>query len=327
MMHRRNALVGLGSAAAAGTANGHAQTSRLLIIGFLNSGSSAAFADLQAGYLAGLAEAGLADGRNCRIEYRWAEGDYTRLPTLAAELVRMGVDVLVAGGGTPAARAARAATATIPIVFIASDPVALGLVETLARPGGNATGMSLLNPDLAPKRVQLLAELVPAAHRLALLTNPNNPEAHHNVPVFAAAARALSRTLDIFDADAPAKIDVAFAAMATARSEALIVNNDPFFMVNRERVIAHASRLRLPAIYDLREFVVSGGLASYGSSIVDSYRRLGHYTARVLAGTKPADLPVWQPTHYSLALNMKAAAGLGLEIPATILVRADEVIE
>jgi putative ABC transport system substrate-binding protein len=327
MMDRRAFAGGLAATTATHTVRSQAQPARLPLIGFLNSGSPEPFRHLNVGFLKGLAEAGFVDGRNCKIEYRWAQGDYATLPAFAEELVKLPVDILVSGGGTPAAQAARAATGTIPIVFVASDPVAIGLVRSIARPGGNATGISLLNPELATKRVQLLAELVPKARSLALLTNQVNPEAITNVAPMQAFATAFGRTLVVTEANSPAAIDAAFVRMASAGVEALVVNNDPFLFVQRERIVELAARNRLPAIYDLREFAVAGGLMSYGTNLVDSYRRLGLYAARVLAGAAPADLPVWQPTHFELVLNTRTATALKLDIPATILVRADEVIE
>jgi putative tryptophan/tyrosine transport system substrate-binding protein len=260
------------------------------------------------------------------IEYRWAEGRYERLPALAADLVGRKVDVIVASG-TPPALAAKTATSAIPIVFNVGDPVELGLVVSLARPGGNHTGLSNIAIELNPKRLELLSELVPQAGVIALLVNQNNPNTERNIKEVQSAALAKGVQLPILKARAEGEIDAAFAALVQLRAGALVVATDPFLNSRRDQLVALASRHAVPAIYYWREFAAAGGLISYGPSIGAAYRQLGVYAGKILKGAKPADLPVQQPTIFELAVNLKTAKALGLTVPQSILGRADEVIE
>jgi putative ABC transport system substrate-binding protein len=261
------------------------------------------------------------------IEYRWAEGSYDRLPGLAADLVGRKVDVIATSGGPPAARAAKNASSTIPIVFIASVPVELGLVASLARPGGNLTGVSTMFAELNPKRLELLSELVPMARVIALLVNPSNGNAERIIADVREAARAKGLQLHVFKASSESEIDIAFAALVQLHAGALLVGNDAFFFTRRDQLVALAARDAVPAIYDSREYAASGGLISYAASLAASYRQLGVYAGKILKGAKPGDLPVQQPTIFELVINLKTAKALGLTVPQSILARADEVIE
>ena len=258
------------------------------------------------------------------IEYRWAEDRYDRLPALAADLVGRRVDVIVAGG---AARAAKDATSTIPIVFTSGDAVGYGFVASLARPGGNLTGISFLNPGLNPKRFELLFELVPQAKVIALLVNPNSSPPEHVIGPVQEAARAKGVQLHILKAGTESEIDAAFTSLVQRQAGALVVSSDPFFYGRREQLVALAARHTVPTIYEWRQFVVEGGLTSYGASLTAVNRQVGIYAGKILKGAKPADLPVLQPTTFELVINMKTAKALGLTIPPSILSRADEVIE
>jgi putative ABC transport system substrate-binding protein len=272
----------------------------------------------------GLSDTGYVEGQNVAIEYRWAEGHYDWLPTLAADLVGRKVDVIVASGGPAPARAAKNVTTTIPIVFATGgDAVDFGLVASLARPGGNLTGVSLLANELMPKRLQLLSELVPQAKLIALLVNPGPP----NNDDLREAARAKGIQLHILKAGTESEIDSAFASFVQLHAGALLVGADLFFFGRREQLLALAARHALPAMYEWREFAAAGGLISYGASRAAAYRQVGIYVGKILHGAKPADLPVEQPTKLELVINLKTAAALGLTIPQTILARADEVIE
>jgi ABC-type uncharacterized transport system substrate-binding protein len=302
-----------------------AQQATMPLIGFLNSSSPDADGERVRAYRPGLSETGYVEGRNVTIEYRWADGENDRLPSMAVDLVRRGVNVIVTGG-TPATLAAKAATTTIPIVFIIStDPVAAGLVASLNRPGGNVTGVTGLNVELAPKKLELLHELFPSATTLALLVNPTNPIAAENQSrSVAAAARTLGLQVHILHSSTEGDFDSVFAQTSAG---ALVIGSDLFFTSQSERLAALGLRHAVPSIYQFREFAEAGGLMSYGGSITDWGHQAGIQTGRILAGVKPADLPVHQATKLELFINLKSAKALGVEVPATLLARADEVME
>ena len=305
-----------------------AQQKAIPVIGFLNGTSPDAAAPFVAAFRQGLNESGYVDGQNAAIEYRFGEGRDDRLPALVADLVGRNVDVIVAAGGAPLALAAKSATSTLPIVFTGvGDPVALGLLASLARPGGNVTGFSLLSVELTPKRLELVSELVPWAGVIALLANPNNPQTEGVVRDVQEAARAKRVELPVLKAGVDSEIDAAFASLVQQQVGALVVQADAFFTSRREKLVALAARDGVPAIYALREFTAAGGLISYGSSLTATYRQAGIYAGRILGGAKPADLPVQQPTTFELVVNLRTAKALGLAVPPSILARADEVIE
>jgi ABC-type uncharacterized transport system substrate-binding protein len=328
-MNRRKFVTGLVSGTAASWPLGaRAQQRATPVIGFLATGSPAAWAHFVAAFRQGLREAGYEDGRDVWIEFRWAEGQANRLPALAAELAGRSVSVVVSSIGIVAARAAMAASSGIPIVFLmGGDPVALGAVASINRPGANVTGVSFLLNVLAAKRVELLRAMVPAAAKIGLLFNPENPNAEADTAAAQAAARTLGQETDLVHVRTESELDAAFAGLVQRRVAALFVGSDPLFVNRRDRLVALAARHRLPANYDRREFAEAGGLFSYGTNFTDAHRLVGVYAGRILKGEKPAELPVLQPTKFELVINMKTASSLGLEIPPTLLALADEVIE
>jgi putative tryptophan/tyrosine transport system substrate-binding protein len=324
---RRELIAAIGGATVAWPLAARAQPSAMPVIGFLHTRSEGD--PSYAAFLKGLEQAGFVEGRSVRIEYRWAAGQYDRLATMAADLVRQQVNVLVAGGGEPSPLAAKAATSTIPIVFvIGSDPVKAGLVESYHRPGGNITGINVLTDLLEAKRVGLLHELVPKAATIGFLWNPRFGSAGANqLPDAQAAARALGLQLRALPASSTGEIDAAFDLIGREQILALAVSADPFLDISRDRIIALAARHSVPTMYQFREHTVAGGLMSYGIDRDDAFRQAGGYAARILKGEKPANLPVLQPTKFELVINLKAANALGLTIPAGVLAIADEVIE
>ncbi len=327
-MRRRDFTALLGGAAAAWPLAVRAQQPAMPIIGFLSARSPAESAQHVDAFRHGLSEAGYIEGQNVEIEYRWANGQYDRLPMLASELVTRRVTVIAATGGNVSGLAAKAATRTIPIVFIVgADPVNLGLVTSLNRPGGNATGMSVFTTELGTKRLALLHELVPTAAIIGFLVNPNYRGSAREAVAVRAAARALGRQLLVLNASDEHYIDTVFAALAQQQVGALLVDADTFFVSRRDRLVALAARHSMPAIYDLRDFVAAGGLMSYGTSLAEAYRQVGVYTGRILTGAQAADLPVQQAVKVEVVVNHKAAKALGLAIPQSILARTDEVIE
>jgi putative ABC transport system substrate-binding protein len=303
------------------------QQTAMKVIGFLGSRSPENSAHMVAAFRQGLAESGFVEGLNLAIEYRWAEGRYDQLPALANDLVGRQVDVIAAGGG-PAPSAAKNATLTIPIVFtIGGDPVAAGLVDSLARPGGNVTGVTFLAHELNPKRLELLRELVPQAGVIALLVNPRSAASERVMLDAQEAARTKGWELLILKASSESEIDSAFASLVQRRAGGLVIQTDPFLNNRRDQLVALAARHVVPAIYGLHEYAAAGGLISYGPSLTGVYRQMGNYAGRILKGAKPADLPVTQPTTWDLVINMKTAKTLGLTIPPSILARTDAVIE
>jgi putative ABC transport system substrate-binding protein len=298
------------------------------MIGFLNTRALAEAHDILAAFRQGLKEADYTEGQNVAIEYRWAEGQYERLPALAAELINLRVAVLFAAGGPPSALAAKEATSTIPVIFSAvSDPVRLGLVASLNRPGGNVTGMSFLNSELIAKSAQLLKETVPAATVIAFLVDPSGPSAEIYVKEAPATARALGIQISVLNASTEQDLDEAFTSLGKLGAGGLVLPGEPLFYSQRERIVSLAAQRGVPMIANLREYVVAGGLMSYGPSLPASYRRAGIYVGRVLKGEKPADLPVMQPTEFDLVINLKTAKALGLDVPLRLQQLADEVIE
>jgi putative ABC transport system substrate-binding protein len=327
-MKRREFITLLGAAAAWPLA-ARAQQSAVPVVGFLNSSPPDTNADRVRAFRQGLKDVGYVEGENVAIEYRWAENQNDRLPALAAELVRRKVAVIVATGGTLPALAAKAATTTIPIVFgVGDDPVRLGLVASLARPGGNATGMNFFLGELTAKRLELLRELVPAAARVAVLVNPANAaRAESTTKDAEMAAHAIALQIKIFNASTSGELHAAFESLARERPDALFVGSDPFFTIRRVQLATLAARHGLPAAFASRDNVEVGGLMSYGTNINDAFRQNGVYTGRILNGDKPAELPVVQSTKFELVINLATAKALGLEVPPTLLARADEVIE
>jgi putative ABC transport system substrate-binding protein len=326
-MERRTsiALVSGGLLAAPLAAEG--QQPAITRIGYLSTRSPAEAKYVTDAFIRGLNESGYVEGTNLAIEFRWAELQYDRLPTVASDLVRRQVALIAAVGGAHSGLAAKAATSTIPIVFVsAGDPITFRLVASLSRPGGNVTGISMTTVALAPKRLQLLHELVPAPAVIAMLVNPTSPYVEEETKDVMGSARVLGRQVQVLSAATPPELDAAFATLARQAARALLVSGDPFFDSQRDKLVALAALHRVPAIYQWREFAARGGLMSYGTSIADAYRQAGVYTARILKGAKPAELPVLQPTKFELVINLKTAKALGLTIPPSLLQRADEVI-
>jgi putative ABC transport system substrate-binding protein len=326
-MKRRDLIFLLGGAALAVPFVAYAQQKAMPVIGWLSSGGNPT-APILAAFHRGLSENGYVEGQNVAIEYRSAEGHYDRLPALAADLVGRKVDVILSVGAHPSTLAAKNATSTIPIVFrTGGDPVGAGLVASLARPGGNLTGVAVLFLELMPKRLELLSELIPRARVIALLVNPSNPGTERTIQDAPEAARAKGVQFPILKASTESEIDTAFASLVQLQAGALVVGADPYFFSRREQLAALASRHAVPAIYPWRAAVDSGGLISYGASLTPAFRVLGSYTGKILKGAKPADLPVQQPTTFDLVINLKTAQALGLTVPQSLLMRADEVIE
>ena len=326
-MRRRQFIVLVG-AAAAWPRLAAAQQPTLSVIGLMSGRSPDDSKHLLAAFHKGLSEAGLVEGQNVIFEYRWALGQQDRLPALAADLVKRPVTVIAAIGGDASAAAAKQATSTIPIVFgIGSDPVEARLVDSLGRPGGNATGYTLLTRGLEPKRLGLLRDLVPAAGVIAVLVNPKSSPAAAQLASLEKAAEIASQRLSIFKASNDEELDAALASVQQQRVSALLLGADPYFDTRRDRIITFAAQNKLPAIYQFREYAVAGGLMSYGPSITESYRQAGNYVGQILKGAKPGDLPVLQPTKFEFVINLKTAKALGVAIPPGLISFADEVIE
>jgi putative ABC transport system substrate-binding protein len=329
---RRREFTALASAAAASSIfwplGARAQQAAMPVIGYLGAQSPAAFASRVAAFRQGLGEAGYAEGRNVAIEFRWAEGRHDRLPALAADLVARQVTVIVTPGGAPAALAAKSATTSIPIVFeMGADPIAIGLVASLARPGGNLTGVSSLNVEVTPKRLEILHEAIPTGALVAVLLNPTSPTAESQLKQLQEAARTLALQPHVLHASTEGEFDKVFAALLQLRPKGLVVASDTFFATHSEQLAALTARNALPAIHQSRDFALAGGLMSYGGSFVESHRQAGVYTGRILKGDKPADLPVQQVTKVELLINLKTAKTLGVTFPLALSGRADQVIE
>jgi ABC-type uncharacterized transport system substrate-binding protein len=326
-MRRRELIVSLG-AVAAFPIMAHAQQAGAALIGFLGSGSVTGYEDMVAAFRRGLGQAGFGDGANVTIDERWAEGHYERLPALAAEFVRRKVSVIVAVGGNAPAQAAKSATADIPIVFVSGgEPVKDGLVASLGRPGGNVTGVSWIAARLTAKRLELLNQLAPKVGLVGVLLNPTYPDSSLQQQELKEAAENLGQRIEIAEARSEGEIENALATLVRDHADGLLIANDPFFHSLAGSIVALAARYTLPACYFERAFAAAGGLASYGANLAEVYRQAGIYTARVLKGEKPANLPVLQPTKFELVINLKTAKALGLEISPILIARADEVIE
>ena len=325
---QRRKFIALLSGVAAWPVVARAQQPVMPVIGCLNSAAAGPIAHLLAAFRQGLGETGYIEGQNVAIEYRLAEGQYDRLPALAADLVKRQVSVIATGGGTVSALAAKTATTTIPIVFVSdSDPVKIGLVASINRPGGNVTGIHQLTSGLEAKRVGLLHELIPGATSIAVLVNPNYPDAEAQIKEVQEAARTLGLRLHILKASNESDFDTIFATVTEQHAGALLIASDPFLFSQRNQLVALAAHYAVPAIYQFREVAAVGGLMSYGTRITDSYHQVGVYTGRILKGTKPTDLPVVQSTKFEFVINLKTAKSLGVTIAPTLLAQADEVIE
>jgi putative tryptophan/tyrosine transport system substrate-binding protein len=326
-MRRRQFITAL-SGAVAWPLVGHAQQPALPVVGFLSSLSSAALTGPVASFREGLESLGYEEGKNVAIEFRWAEGHYDQLPALAAELVQKRASVIVTIGGDQPAFSAKAASTTIPLVFmVGQDPVKSGLVTSLSRPGGNATGVNLLIVETESKRVDLLRELAPTASVSAAFINPKSTYAQMQSSAVTSAAHSIGQQIEIINASNELDLENAFARFAEDKIGAFLLTADPFFVYRREQIIAAAAEHQIPGVYFLREFAESGGLVSYGTSLADAYRQAGVYAGKILGGTKPADLPVIQPTKFELVINLRTAKALGLAVPPSLLAIADQVIE
>jgi putative ABC transport system substrate-binding protein len=326
-IQRREFIFTLGGAAAARSVAARAQQPAMPVVGFLHYASPESFAHIASAFRDGLREASYVEGQNVLVEYRWANGQYDHLPALAADLVHRQVSAIAAGGNV-AAQVAKAATATIPVVFTSgADPVTLGLVASLNRPGGNVTGVTVIAAELAAKRLELLRGLVPSARIMAMLINPNYLGAELELSAVEAAAHILGLQVQKVTASNERDLDAAFVSIATTRVDALIVGTDGYYIHRREQITTLAAHHAVPTMYFLRDFTAVGGLMSYASSVADSYRQMGVYIGKILKGTKPADLPVLRPTKFELVINLKAAKTLRLIVPDKLLALADEVIE
>jgi putative tryptophan/tyrosine transport system substrate-binding protein len=327
-MRRREFITLLGGAAVTWPLGASAQQPPMPVVGYVHPDSPQPIAGLLAAFREGLSETGYLEGQNVAIEYRWAHNDLSRLPELVADLVGRRVAVIATPGSSAAALAAKAATTTIPIVFsLGLDPVQLGLVASLNRPGGNITGVNSMSNELVAKRLGLLHELLPTATRFAVLVNPKNPTSESMKKDVEAAAAAMGPQIEFFTASTGSEIDTVFANLVERRAESLLVHPDNLFINRRVQLITLAARHAIPAIYPLRPDAEAGGLMSYGTKLVDSHRQAGVYTGRILKGAKPAELPVVQPTKFEFVINLQTAKTIGLTVPATLLARADEVIE
>jgi putative tryptophan/tyrosine transport system substrate-binding protein len=325
-MKRREFVTALGGAAA-WSLTAHAQQSAMPVVGFLAAGSANGYVQALAAFLKGLSETGFVDGKNVKIEYRWAEDQYDRLPGMAADLVRKRV-AIIAAPSTPAVRAAKAATSTIPIVFTTiADPVQIGLVDSLNRPGGNVTGVTLLSVEVGPKLLELLRGALPSSTIMALLVNPTNPNVETQSRTLLAAALKLGLQVHVLNASAVPDFDAVFAKLQELRVEALMISQDPLFNGQSEQLAALTVRHRMPAIYQLKQFAAAGGLMSYGASQNDAWRQAGIYAGRILKGEMPSDLPIMQATKFEFVINLKTAKTLGLTIPDGLVNAADEVME
>jgi len=327
-MRRRTFIKAIAGTAVAWPLAARAQRPSMSVIGFIHSGSPGPIASLVTAFLRGLAEAGFVEGRNVAIEYRWAEDQFDRLPALASDLVRRNPSLIFVGGGDIAALAAKSATSTIPIVFaIGADPVRQGIVASLNRPGGNITGVSFLAVELRPKMLDLIRELVPNIATIAVLGNPNRPSYARLVNEVLGPARAIGLRVHVLKAAGAREIDTAFSTLKQLRVDALLILSDPVYLNRRDQIARLEMSHKVPAIHSSLQSVSAGGLIGYGADIGDAYRQAGIYSGRILKGEKPADLPVMQPTTFKLAINLKTAKAIGIDVPPTLLARADEIIE